>query len=83
VKIDNLKELSKLMTLCRKQGVAAIEIDNIKFNLGPEPAPTKWVEAQIPTYTPGGITADTKIVTDELTPEQLLMWSTGGNPELS
>lgn len=37
MKIDNLKELSKLIQLCRKTGVDAIEIDGIKLALGQAP----------------------------------------------
>lgn len=33
--ISNIKELSKLIDLCRKKGIDALEIDNIKFKLGP------------------------------------------------
>lgn len=31
--ISSLKELDKLMLLCRKRGIEAIEIDGIKFNI--------------------------------------------------
>ncbi len=32
--ISNLKDLSKLIDLCRKKGIDLIEIDNIKLKLG-------------------------------------------------
>ena len=82
MKIDSLKDLKKLMALCREQGIDAIEVDGIKMNLGQKPyiAP-KTRKASVDTtetksYTPGGITEEVKIPTDMmLTEEQLLMWS--------
>jgi hypothetical protein len=72
--ISSIKELDRLMKLCRKNGVSAIEIDNIKFNLGPEPItqePRQILGSPIVTgsFDPG------QIVTDELTEEQKLFGS--------
>jgi hypothetical protein len=33
----NLKELTKLIALCRKTGVASIKMEGIELQLGPEP----------------------------------------------
>lgn len=41
MKIESLKEFEKLVKLCRKIGVDAMEIDNIKFNLGSLPRSSK------------------------------------------
>lgn len=81
--IKDLKDLKKLIQLCRQTGVEAIEVDNVKMNLGPanykpttrKTASTKNIEQ---TYAPGGITADTVIPTSTLTDEELLMWSVEG-----
>lgn len=89
--VNSLKDLDKLITLCRKRGVQSIKVDGIEFHLGAEPRSAKrsaiMAEAfpDIPTitpYTPGGINEsteivgiDTNIVTDELTEEQLLYYS--------
>ncbi len=37
MKIDSIKEFEKLVKSCRKLGVDAMEIGEIKFNLGPMP----------------------------------------------
>lgn len=86
MKIDSIKDLDKVLVLCRKRGVQSIKIDNVEFHLGDVPSPVApralRTATQAPIYAPGGITADTRIdMPDELSPEQLLMWSTGGNPE--
>jgi hypothetical protein len=88
MKIDNIKQLQKVIQLCRKLGVDALEIDNVKFNLGAAPKRQRRIEEEvfspeanirIPQYNPI-VTDDTEgtadiIKTDELTQEQLLMWS--------
>lgn len=91
MKIDTLKDLEKIIKLCRKTGVSAMRIDGVEFELGPEQAniniqkPSKRfveeLQPQMPVFTPGGITAETKIPTDGLTDEQLLMWSAQGHEQ--
>lgn len=87
--INSLKDLKKLIQLCRQTGVEAIEIDGVKLNLGPTPviykttrakdnAPTKTPEQ---VFTPGGITEEIQIPTDGLTEEQLLFYSAQGHSE--
>jgi len=82
MKLENIKDLQKVIQLCRKSGVDSIRIDNVEFHLGPKPMrysnkALKLEEST--TYAPGGITADTQVpvppMPDELTEEQLLMWS--------
>ena len=83
----NLKELKKFIQLCREQGVDSIRYEGIELHLGAMPIKeTKQANKRTATpdsqvFVPGGVTADTQIITDELTPEQLLMWSAapGGN----
>ncbi len=85
MKVQNLKELQKVIQLCRKLGVEAIELDGIKMNLGPEPrksfkAPKVDQEVfpeesiKVPAFTP----MPDKIVTDELSEEQLMYYSSAG-----
>lgn len=46
--IDSLKQLEALLKLCRKSGVAAIEVDGIKLALGNEPIkPVKRVPERL------------------------------------
>jgi CO dehydrogenase/acetyl-CoA synthase gamma subunit (corrinoid Fe-S protein) len=80
MKINNLKDLDKLIQLCRKRGVTDITIDGITLTLGMEPVKenTKQevFEIEQQTYTPGGITENTKIqIPKELTDAELLFWS--------
>lgn len=78
--INSLKELEKLMILCRKRGVDSIKIDNIEFRLSDEPVKVQRQSLQdkaLPGATDKTIDADTKIETPgDLTPEQLLFYST-------
>lgn len=84
MKIDTLKDLQKLIQLCRKEGIEAFELGEIKFNLGQKPKATKRLSSiaddfpeasiKIPQYNPI-VEDNTAIKTDELTDEQKLMWS--------
>ena len=79
MKIENIQELQKVIAICRKQGVVSIKVDNLELILGDLPAKQTYSKrSSPPTLSPGGITEDTKILTDELTEEQLLMWSATG-----
>lgn len=83
--IKDLKDLKKLIALCRQEGILAIKIDNIEFQLGNKPTkavaktimptasndPFALENIKIPTYN----NEELKIDTEELTEEQLLMWS--------
>ena len=89
--IKDLKDLKKLIALCRLTGVEAIEVDGVKMNLGPTPTIIKQtklgqgllngLKESIPTYSPGGNLPDTPILTDELTDEQRVFWSSDGTPD--
>ena len=90
MKIDNIKELQKVIQLCRKLGVEVLKTDGVELVLGPAPegkAARKY-HSTLPTkavFAPGGITEDTKVLTDELSPDQMLFWSaqdpSAGQPE--
>jgi hypothetical protein len=87
MKIDTLKDLEKVISLCRKLGVESIKIDNVEFHLGQLPAKAKKVKSlivdtfseadiKVPQYTPvTNATEADRIVTDELTEEQLMFYS--------
>ena len=88
MKIENIKELQKVIQLCRKQGIESFEIGDIKFTLGSLPkeevlrdVANDFPEAslKVPEFSPTS-KPDT-IKTDELTPEQLLMWSAVSNEQ--
>lgn len=74
--VSNLKDLEKLLKLCRKQGVTEINLGEVSFKLGDlpqEPGQVQYEEAQLDPYVnfPQGM----------LTPEQEAFYATGGLPE--
>lgn len=85
MKIESLKELDKLILLCQRRGVESVTIDNISFKLSDSP-PQRKTQPRRSSFVsdvsldPTGVQADTKIkIPDELTPDQLLMWSVDSN----
>lgn len=91
MKIENLKELQKVIKACRLAGVLSIEVDGVKLTLQPQ-APSKaalpidfqqdpLATAQVPTYTPmHQETAQETVarIKEEMTDEQLLFYSAVG-----
>ena len=71
--ITDLKDLEKLLKLCRKQGVTDIDLGSVKIKLGELP-PEKQRLAEADDQYSG-------FPTGELTPDQLLFYSAGGAPE--
>jgi hypothetical protein len=76
--IENLKDLEKLLKLCRKQGVTEINLGAVSFKLGEMPQTAEQVaqaaaeDASDPYANfPAGM----------LSPEQLMFYSSGGVPE--
>lgn len=69
--LPDLKQLDKLIVLCRKRGVKVIKIDNMELILNEE-LPNKPIKASAKTAP-----APTNDIfqTDTLTDEQLLNWS--------
>lgn len=67
MKIESIKDLDAVISLCRKRGVLSIEIDGVKLSLGD--APEKKLKSE-PTPE---IKSE-----DQYTPEQILMWSSAG-----
>lgn len=73
--IESLKDLERLLKLCRKQGVIDIEVGSCKLKLGDLPSemstsPSVDLEDPYKNFPVG-----------ELTPEQLMFYSAGGVPE--
>lgn len=73
--VQSLKDLEKLLKLCRKQGVTEITTTDVSFKLGEIPTKTlvHEVEDQEEQYLnfPDG----------PLTNEELTFFASGGNPE--
>lgn len=62
-----IKELSKILDVCIKKGVKSLEIDSLKVEFK-ENVPVK-------KYTKKSITKDKVETNEELTEEQILLWS--------
>ncbi len=79
--ISDLKDLKKLIQLCRHQGVDRITVDGITLELGS--APIKETQStRNATPNPGIVTEDTSIETfDSLSEEQKLFWSSAPGPD--
>lgn len=76
--LPDLKDLGKVIDLCRKKGVMNITIGPLRLELGPEPEPKRRAnEAQDPDPTD----PYANFPQGELTPEQLMFYSAGGVPE--
>ena len=73
--IESLKDLEKLLKLCRKQGVTEIKLGSVEFKLGSLPIEQVQVLENNPAdpyaNMPQGI----------LTEDQLAFYSSGGLPE--
>lgn len=94
MKVNDLKDLQKLLQLCQKTGVEEMEVDGMKFKLSPLLKKTRnsfnkgdevndmFPEASmhIPNYNPPQtpITAPDNIKTETISEEQMLMWSVAG-----
>jgi hypothetical protein len=87
VKIESIKDLEKVIRVCRKTGVDIVKIGDIEIVLDKSfktsPRRVKALKTEVKGIPlPGGIDADTKIEvpdiqTDELTDEQLMFYSAG------
>lgn len=83
--INSLKELDKLMLLCKKRGIEKIKIDNIEFTIDATTEPKEYI-APLAATLPGvfdptqGIRVDAPDIRtpDQLTEEQLLYYSANG-----
>lgn len=75
--IANLKELDALLKLCRKRGVTEIDLGIVKLKMGDLPAEERAISGP-------EVDADNPYANfpqGELTPEQLMFYSSGGLPE--
>lgn len=83
--LPDLKQLNKLITLCRKRGVTFIKIDGIELSLSE--SPIREATAPRASQSKKKITVkefiDQALPADSPSPEELLFWSAGGVPELA
>jgi hypothetical protein len=71
--IESLKDLERLLKICRKQGVTEIKLKDVEFKLGDLPMERGSNEVEIEDPLTG-------FPEGELTPEQLMFYSSGGLP---
>lgn len=74
--IANLKDLEKLLKLCRKQGVTKLSMGDVTLELGEMPQQTN--ESIVEEIDPANPYAN--FPQGDLTPEQLMFYSSGGDP---
>lgn len=82
MKIDTIKDLKKVIQLCRETGVDIIKVDGIELVLGssPTPRPVKAHNSSTETFS-SNIGPNTPIETpDSPTEEQLLFYSSQTSP---
>lgn len=74
--IKDLKDLKKMLRICRDEGVVEMECLGIKFKLGDLPPEQRPVQQDGETDSPYSNFPD-----GILTPEQLMFYSAGGDPK--
>lgn len=84
--LPNLKELEKLIKLCRKQGLSSLRAGTIEFTLKDieMPAPRKRNKAGTKGVLPQEAFAEQHTIQDDgPSEEDLLFWSAGSGQESS
>jgi hypothetical protein len=79
--LPDLKDLAKVIDLCRKKGVSSITLGDMRLEFGNEPErrPSKSpIGDEIPAVDPSDPWAN--FPAGNLTPEQLTYYSAGGVP---
>lgn len=81
MKLDNLKDLEKLIKLCQKTGVSSIKVDGVELTIPLRDTKSRHVTQHVTqqfngTFDPGPIAAPEIFESsDELTDEQKLFYS--------
>lgn len=79
-----LKELQKLIQLCRKSGVTSIKIEGVELTLSeeaPAPAKPRGKSAAKASASEKLTQEDRQALEGQLSPEELMFWSTNYVPE--
>lgn len=77
--ISDLKDLQKLFKLCRAQGITDFKMSGLEIKFGELPHAQGSTSMEDSAEIPGNRFAN--FPQGELTPEQLLFYSSGGLPE--
>ena len=76
--INDLKDLQKLFKICRAQGITDFKMNGIEIKLGELPLTEKQYQEQVSQQD---VTSYGNFPQGDLTPEQLMFYSSGGKPE--
>lgn len=77
--ITDLKDLQKLLKLCRSQGITEIKLQGVEIKFGDMPMAQGVLPDQVNSKDVSNPWAN--FPAGELTPEQLAFYSAGGRPE--
>jgi hypothetical protein len=77
VDIKDIKELAKIISLCRKKGVESFKISENGIELSFSPAPVKTRASKKPSL----VTEEGEGFLANLTPEDKLFWSSPSVPD--
>lgn len=77
--ITDLKDLQKLLKLCRAQGITEIKLQGVEIKFGDMPQAVGAIQGDIMGQNASSPYAN--FPDGELTPEQLMFYSSGGKPE--
>lgn len=81
MQLPGLKDLAKVIDLCRKKGVSAITIGEIKLEFRADLPESNYKRKQVIKEENDPVNPYANFPEGELTPEQLMYYSTGGMPE--
>lgn len=73
--LPDIKQLKKIIVLCRKTGVDSIEIDGVKITLGAKPAKTAKVIKKTQPASQSDSSGSDDIETEGLSELEALFWS--------
>lgn len=81
--LPDLKQLDKLIALCRKRGIKSVKIDNIELTLSEDAPPTRTRGKKANSVKTSDSSSDTPSEDgwDSLSDEEKLFYSASGMPE--
>lgn len=79
--LPDLKKLGQIIDLCRKKGVASIAIGEMKLEIRAELPESNYKRKQLVKEESDPINPYANFPEGELTPDQLMYYSSGGLPE--
>lgn len=78
MQLPDLKELKKLIAVCRSQGIKVFELGEMKITLTDEAPPKRTRGESLPKYSKGSIQGNE--VPDSLPSEEELLFAAVGGP---